>query len=94
MTNSEMDRMAREGKTIAQISRELGMEYWEVWSQVRGWRGTKWMITNRLRRLATENDQATREKLANEADESVKYLYNEGQRLSSKVDRIRKALNS
>ena len=37
MPNSTMDtveQMAREGKTIARISRELGMDYWEVWNHV------------------------------------------------------------
>ena len=97
MTNSEkvseMVRMAREGKNIAQISRELGVDYWEVWSHVeRGWQGTKWMVTNRIRRLANENDPAIRKQLANEAEECVNYLYNEGQRLSKKINRIRETL--
>ena len=49
--------MASEGKTIAQIGKELDADYWQVWNHVRSWQGTKWVITNRLNRLIKENDQ-------------------------------------
>ena len=90
----KVKQMAEEGHTIAQISKELGLDYWTVWDHARSWRGAKWMITNRLNRLVKEKDQAERQKLRDEANECVKYLYDAGQRLGRKVDQARKTLDS
>jgi hypothetical protein len=93
-TMEEIRRQAHAGKTIAQIGKELGVDYWEVWNHAeRSWQGTKWIITNRLKRLAKENDPAIREQLANEADECVDYLFNQGKRMGRQIDRARKTLN-
>ena len=57
-TIEEIKLQARNGKTIAQIGKELKVDYWEVWNHAeRSWQGTKWIITNRLKLLAKENDQ-------------------------------------
>lgn len=94
-------QMAKEGKTIASIHKELGVDYWEVWQHVRdvegtewsGWNGAKWIITHRLNRLVKERDEAKRKQLRDEADECVKYLHNAAKRLSRKVDKIRRELD-
>lgn len=85
--------MADEGKTIAQISEELGVDYYLLWSHVRSWQGTKQMITRRLNRLVKEQDQSTREQLVSEIQECVDYFYYQGRRLGSQVERARKVLN-
>jgi len=85
--------MAREGKTITTISKELGVSWTEVAGYTISWLGAKKRITNRLERLATEADQAKREKLAKEADNYVDFLYDAAKGLRSQVDSARKALN-
>ena len=90
---SRAKQMADEGKTIAQISEELGVDYWLVWSQVRSWQGTKQMITRRLNRLIKEPDQSVREQLVSEVRECVDYFYYQGRHLGSQVERARKVLN-
>lgn len=103
MTTANFDKasaMAREGMTIVQIHRELGLDYWDVWDHVRNsqgtdfssWHGAKWIITHRLNRLVNEKDTSERQKLRDQADECVNYLYREAKRLSRKVDAARKAL--
>ena len=86
-------QMGDAGRTIAQISKELGVDYWLVWNHVRSWQGTKWVITNRLKQLAKEQDHADRERMVNEIAECVDYLYYQGKQLGSQVERARKVLN-
>lgn len=91
------EQMAREGKTIARISKELGVSWGEVSAHVRSvhalsWQGAKMSITNRLNRLKRERNRSTREQLVDEAAKCVDYLYYEGKNLSKKVDRARNAL--
>ena len=86
-------QMAGEGQTIAQISRELGVDYWLVWNHVRSLQGTKWVITRRLNRLAKEQDQSAREQMVTEVDECVDYLYDQLKRLGRRIDRARQSLN-
>ncbi len=75
------------------------MDYWVVWQHVKqvggvaGWRAAKWIITNRLNRMARSNDPAKREQLRSEAAECVNYLYDSGRRLSRKIDRARNTLS-
>lgn len=93
------EQMAREGKTIARISKELGVSWDEVSAHVRSvhalsWQGAKMSITNRLNKLKREKKQSTREQLVDEAAKCVDYLYYEGKNLSKKVDRARNALGS
>ena len=85
--------MASEGKTISEISKELNVDYWEVWNHVdRSWQGTKWVITNRLKKLAKEKDQSTREQLADEVAECINYLYTQGRSMGKQIDQARKTL--
>ena len=86
-------QMAGVGKTIAQISEELGVDWRLVWGHVRSRQGTKQIISRRLKRLINEQDQSEREQLVNEVAECVDYLYYQGKSLGSQVERARKALN-
>lgn len=98
MGDVEKDRawqMAHEGKTIAQISKELDLDYWQVWQNVeRSWQGTKWIVTNRLNLLVKENDPAIREQLVSEAKECIEYLYQRGRHMGKQMDRARNALDT
>ena len=87
-------QLANEGKTIAQISEELEVDYWLLWSHVRSWQGTKQIITRRLNRLINEQDQSARKQLVSEVVECVDYFYYQGKRLGSQVERARKVLNN
>ena len=87
-------QMADEGKTVAQISKELKVDYWEVWNHVpRSWQGTKWVITNRLNLLKNERSPATREKLVAEVAECIQYLYDRGRHMGKQIERARRTLN-
>ena len=91
-TIDEIRLQARNGKTIAQIGKELRVDYWEVWNYAeRSWQGTKWIITNRLKLLAKENDPGIRERLANEADECVEYLFGQGKRMGVRLIALERA---
>lgn len=93
-------QMAREGKNVEKIRKELNTEYWDVWNHIRnvegiagvGWHGAKWIVTNRLKRLVKERDIAKREQLSREASECASYLYNSAKALGKKIDRARKSL--
>ena len=90
--------MARAGSNVPKIAKEVGADYWDVWNHVRsaegtefvGWRGAKWMATNRLNKLVSEKDPEERKELKEQAAECVDYLYKHGQRLSREIERIRK----
>ena len=90
-------QMARGGNTIEGIRKELRVDYWEVWEHVRNiqgtewssWRGAKWIVTNRLNRLVKEKDQDERQKLRDQANECVNYLFNAAKSLGTKVERAR-----
>lgn len=94
-TVAQIRQMAHEGKTIAQIGKDLGVDYWEVWNHAeRSWQGTKWVITNRLRLLEKESDQATRERLAEEVAGCVEYIYQRGRQMGRQIDSARKTLDA
>ena len=91
---AQAQQMADEGKTVAQISKELNVDYWEVWNHVpRSWQGTKWTITNRLNLLKKEKNSDNRERLAAEVDECVQYLYDRGRQMGKQIERARRSLN-
>ena len=97
MTETEIARaqqMADEGKTVAQISKELKVDYWEVWNHVpRSWQGTKWVITHRLNLLKKERNRATREKLVADVAECIQYLYDRGRYMGKQIEHARRTLN-
>ena len=94
---AKAEQMAKSGKTIASISKDLGVAYWDVHSHVTSvhalsWIGAKKSITNRLNLLKRENDRAKREQLIDEADKCINYLYGEAKNMRGRVERARKAL--
>ena len=92
--------MARQGESIIKIHKDLGVDWYEVWSHIRKtegnawatWQGAKKIATIRMDRLVKEKDQAKREILRREAAECVDYLYKSGRALGRKIDRARKEL--
>ena len=104
MTDSPKDKdalikkanvMAREGRTITEISGELGINWHEARSYLNSssWLGAKVKITNRLKELVKEPDQNRREKISTEADRYVDFLFDAAKHLRNQVDGARKALN-
>ena len=94
----KIELMAKNGKTIVQICRELDLEWRDVQKflhsvDLKSWNGAKKVITLRLNRLVNENDPSKREKLAEEADIWIDYLYENGKSLRDKVERARKAMD-
>ena len=91
---SKARQMANEGKSVGQISKELSLDYWEVWKHVpRSWQGTKWVITNRLKSLVKEADRGTRDRMVSEVAECVQYLYDRGRHMGKQIERARDTLN-
>ena len=104
VANSTMDEdalkrraiaMARDGRTITQISEALGISWGEARSYLptSSWMGAKIKITIRLKNLAGEPDQAKREKLADEADKYADFLYDAAKHLRGQVEGVKRALN-
>jgi hypothetical protein len=91
----EVKRMALEGRTITYISKKLGISWGEARSYLpsSSWQGAKSKLTRRLKRLATESDQATREKMADEADRYADFLFDAAKHLRDQVDGARRALS-
>ena len=88
-------RMAREGRTATDISKELGISYLEVWNLVPAtWQGTKTMITRRMNQIVKETDSDAREQLVHEVKEQVDFLYQSGRQLGRMVASARKTLSS
>ena len=88
-------QLAQAGRTITEISEELGITWGEARSLLpnSSWQGAKTRTTRRLKRLAKETDQSKREKLADEADKYVDFLYDAAKHLREQVDGVRKALD-
>ncbi len=89
----QVKKMAREGKTISEISNQLGINWSEARSYTSSWRGTKVKLTNRLNKLAAEADETKRRKLADEADLYADFLYDAAKHLRHQVDSARRALD-
>ena len=89
------NKMARQGRTVTEISEELGISWHEARSYLKAtsWHGAKMKITHRLKRLAKESDPEKREKLACEAGRYVDFLFDSAKHLRGQVDTARKALN-
>lgn len=85
--------LAKDGKTITQISKELNISWNKVRGYTPGWRGTKVKLTNRLNKLISEPDEGKRRALAADADRYADFLYDAAKHLRDQVDGARKALN-
>lgn len=87
------DKIAR-GHTYARISRDMGLGYWDVKGVARkSWLAAKVRITNRLKKLAVENNTERRQKLLAEINADVNYLYGGGKALGRTIDSIEKVIN-
>lgn len=94
----KMKSLAREGKQISKIVAEDFPEYdyWDVYSEVYGSgeqsaQGVKWMITNRLNQLIAANAQ-DRQRIINELNELIWYLYDNYRSNQRKLENIRQVL--
>lgn len=85
--------MARDGRTISEISEQLGISWTEARGYTLSWLSAKKRTTRLLERLVVEPDQSKRQELAKEADDYVDFLYDAAKGLRSQVDSARKALN-
>ena len=91
MTNSmkgkrnKAKKMIKQGVSISQTSKNLGVDSAEVKGIKQSWSGAKWMITHRLNRLIHEEDQAARKQLVDEVKGRLGYLYGAARSLSKEV---------
>ena len=93
-TIEEIDRKIATGHTYARISKDLGLDWWDVRNAAKhSWQSAKVRVTNRLKKLAAENDPEKRKVLVAEIDGYVDYLYYGGKALGQTIDRIEKAIN-
>ena len=97
MTTAEKRKVARQmaldGRYISEISDELGISWNEAAGYTLSWLGAKKRITNRLAELAEESNQSRRERLVEEVDHYVDFLYDAAKHLRLQVDGARRALN-
>ena len=89
----KVKQMARDGRTITSISRELEISWNEARSYTPGWIGTKKKLTMRLNKLVAEPDAEKRATLAMEADQFADFLFDAAKHLRGQVDAARRALN-
>src|ERR1017187_6020891 len=95
---AKMKRLAQEGKTIANINREdfPDYEYYDIYDVVYAGgqmsaRGTKKMITNRLKSLSTATQQQ-QQTIIDDIGGLVEHMYNNVKANQQTMERIRKAL--
>ncbi len=97
--SKKMQRLAQEGKKIADIQKEYfpKLTYWDVYVEVygagkRSALGIKRMITTRLDAVAESKSKKERLEIAAELHELVWHLYNDHKRNHAKLSKIRVAL--
>ena len=97
--SEKMRRLAQEGNSISKIWSEnfphLG--YWDVYIAVRNKgerssQGIKYMITNRLNKMAESNSSAERAVMVKELSELVWHLYSNHKTNTEKLSKIRSLL--
>jgi len=95
----KIEHMIMKGEKMENIAKEIGgnctwqdiQSYcWE--SGAMSWRGSKKMISNRLKKFKTATTQANREQLANEIEESVSYLYYCAKQMRERIMAVENAL--
>ncbi len=90
----DMNDLLSKGKTIAEIARKYSQyDYWEIYWKVndRSFRGKKYVITGRLKKLVTAQAKHDREKLVEEAQTLLNELYKSLKTNSKKlidIDRV------
>ena len=93
-TIDDINRRIALGHTYARISRELGLDWWDVRNSAKAsWLATRMRITNRLDKLVKENDPCKRVNSVPEIKNEVAYLHEGGKALGRTIDSIEKAIN-
>ncbi len=97
--SEKMRKLAQEGNSISKIWSEnfhhLG--YWDVYVAVRNEgerssQGIKYMITNRLKKMAESGNPSERAVIVKELSELVWHLYNNHKTNTEKLSKIRSLL--
>jgi len=95
----KIEQMIMKGDKMEAIAQQIaGKCTWQdiqhyCWeSGAMSWRGSKMMISNRLKRFKTATTQAEREKIADEIDQSVSYLYYCAKQMRERILAIEGAL--
>lgn len=95
----KIEPMIMKGEKMEAIAQEIGgnctwqdiQRYcWEIGAM--SWQGSKKMISNRLKRFKTATTQAEREKLADEIDQSLSYLYYCAKQMRERIIAVEAAL--
>ncbi len=92
-----ISQMAREGAAIGKIAGKYKLDYVVVqtllWEQgTLPWRGSKSIITRRLRSLKTATRQEKRAKLIKDVEEQVDYLYYAAKESQARLDKVKKTI--
>ena len=92
------EEMARRGRMISTIARELRVDYGDVWTflssvDAYSWLGAKRIVTNRLNAMVKSSRSSTRQELADQAYDMVEYLYYAAKTLGDQVHKIKEVLD-
>jgi len=92
----EMNDLLGKGKTISYLAKKYpDYDYWEIYWQVSDFSflGKKRTITNRIKKLVSTTNKASRKELADEAQELLNELYKHLKSNSSKLIEINRVLS-
>ena len=96
----KIEKLLMAGKSFDEVAKTIGgnhhwtdIQFYAWESGAMSWRGSKKMISSRLKKLVSEGKRAERQKLVKEIDERVKYLYNCSKAAKTKLDKIKKAVS-
>ncbi len=92
-----ISEMARGGHSIVEIVKRYKLDYGVVqnllWEQgTLPWRGSKAIITRRLRSLRTATRQERRAELVEDVQEQVDYLYYAARQLQVQLDKVKRTI--
>ncbi len=96
-TRDELINAASNGESITSMAERLGVEYDVVqtllWDEgTLPWQGAKSIISRRLRSLKGAARRADRERLADELQEQVNYLYYAAKNLKKQLDNVKASI--
>ena len=92
-------KLVRRGKTIADISEDMGLSYGDVSNYLdsvdrTSWLGAKRIVSFCLRDLVDESDPVKRKELAERADYWADMLYYDAKRVGDMVDQALKTIEN
>ncbi len=93
----ELIGAASNGETITSMSKRLGVDYYVVqtllWDAgTLPWQGAKSIISRRLKSLKSATRRADRERLAEDLQEQVDYLYYAAKNLKKQLDNVKASI--